>query len=303
MIVLVARRGGRRVLLPPRRGPLPVRRPAHASACAPSCPAPPPRRWRRRSRSEIEEVVNTVQGITRAAVHLRARHSPSSSSTFDLSRNIDVAAQDVRDKVATAIQQPAARRQAADHLEVRQRPGARPHGGGLRRTCPLRELTEIADKIVKVQLERALRRRRGAPGRRPRPRRSTSGSRRTASPPTGSPSPRCATRSCARTPTCPGGNVTAGLREQSLRTHGARRRSPRRSRTWWSPPSTGRPIRVRDIGRAEDGTKEQRSAGAAQRRADASSSRCAGSRAPTPWPSSRRPRRAWRAWRRSCPAT
>ena len=32
-----------------------------------------------------------------------------------------------------------------------------------------------------------------------------------------------------------------------------------RSTTWWSPTRDGAPIRIRDIGWAEDGTKEQRS--------------------------------------------
>src|SRR5437762_13597326 len=51
---------------------------------------------------KIEEVVNTIQGIN----ELRSISSPGNSLlivTFDLKRNIDVAAQDVRDKVAIAI--------------------------------------------------------------------------------------------------------------------------------------------------------------------------------------------------------
>ena len=45
----------------------------------------------------------------------------------------------------------------------------------------------------------------------------------------------------------------------TLRTLGPLRGRARASTRWWSPASTGRPIRVRDIGHAEDGTYEQRS--------------------------------------------
>src|SRR5439155_12555188 len=51
---------------------------------------------------KIEEVVNTVEGIE----ELRSISGPGNSfviATFNLSRNIDVAAQDVRDRVATVI--------------------------------------------------------------------------------------------------------------------------------------------------------------------------------------------------------
>src|SRR5919204_877401 len=51
---------------------------------------------------KIEEQVNTIQGVN----ELRSISSPGNSIviiTFNLNRNIDVAAQDVRDKVAIAI--------------------------------------------------------------------------------------------------------------------------------------------------------------------------------------------------------
>ena len=73
----------------------------------------------------------------------------------------------------------------------------------------LRELTEIADKIVKVQLERSARRGRGAASSAGSSARSTSGSTPTGSPPTSSRSPPCATRWSAQNADMPGGNVTA----------------------------------------------------------------------------------------------
>jgi ABC-type spermidine/putrescine transport system permease subunit II len=57
----------------------------------------------------------------------------------------------------------------------------------------------------------------------------------------------------------PGGNVTAGLNEASLRTMG-RVAEPRAFNDLVVATLSGVPIRVRDIGYAEDGTKEQRSA-------------------------------------------
>jgi len=57
----------------------------------------------------------------------------------------------------------------------------------------------------------------------------------------------------------PGGNVTAGLNEASLRTMG-RIAEPRSFNDLVVATLSGVPIRVRDIGFAEDGTKEQRSA-------------------------------------------
>jgi hydrophobic/amphiphilic exporter-1 (mainly G- bacteria), HAE1 family len=101
----------------------------------------------------IEEVVNTVDGIDT----LRSVSAAGISVvivTFKLDRDIDTAAQDVRDRVSTVIRDlpedalPAAVQKfdndSAPVLTV-----------ALSADRPLRELTEPADKIVKVQLERA----------------------------------------------------------------------------------------------------------------------------------------------------
>src|SRR5207244_600374 len=55
----------------------------------------------------------------------------------------------------------------------------------------------------------------------------------------------------------PGGNVTRGLNEQSLRTMG-RVADPKSFNDLVVATINGAPVRVRDIGWAEDGTKEQR---------------------------------------------
>src|SRR5206468_2235423 len=131
---------------------------------------------------KIEEVVNTIQGIN----ELRSISSPGNSLlivTFDLKRNIDVAAQDVRDKVAIAI-----------------------------RNLPRDIKAPIIAKTDNDQ-----------------------------------------------TPVLTGGNVTRGLNEQSLRTMG-RVADPKSFNDLVVATINGAPVRVRDIGWAEDGTKEQRSA-------------------------------------------
>src|SRR5215211_1688469 len=101
----------------------------------------------------IEEAVNTVEGIE----ELRSISGPGSSfviATFNLNRDIDTAAQDVRDRVATVIRDlprdvdpPVVSKfnnESSPVLTV-----------ALSADRPIRELTELADKIVKVQLERS----------------------------------------------------------------------------------------------------------------------------------------------------
>ena len=68
----------------------------------------------------IEEAINTVEGIT----ELRSVSGAGISSciaAFDLDRNIDVAAQDVRDRVARSSAALPARRCAAGRRQVQQR--------------------------------------------------------------------------------------------------------------------------------------------------------------------------------------
>src|SRR6185295_13295051 len=101
----------------------------------------------------IEEAVNTVEGIQ----ELRSVSSGASSvviATFALERNIDTAAQDIRDRVASVIrnlpddtQPPVIAKINNDSSPVIT--------VALSGNRSLRELTEYADKVVKVQLERS----------------------------------------------------------------------------------------------------------------------------------------------------
>ena len=65
----------------------------------------------------IEEVVNTVEGIE----ELRSVSGQGTSAviaTFNLNRDIDAAAQDVRDRVATVLNRLPSRCRSARHFEV-----------------------------------------------------------------------------------------------------------------------------------------------------------------------------------------
>src|ERR1044071_3558772 len=204
---------------------------------------------------KIEEVVNTVEGIQ----ELRSISGQGSSfiiATFSLSRDIDVAAQDVRDRVATVIRDlprdvdpPVVGKFNNDSSPVMTI--------ALSADRPVRELTELADKVVKVQIERSTGVGEvsvvGGLGRAINvwvdPDRLTAYQ-----------IPITAVRNAIvrQNADSPGGNVTSGSREQTLRTMG-RVADPKVFSDLVITNINGAPVRVRDIGWAEDGTKEQRS--------------------------------------------
>ncbi len=203
----------------------------------------------------IEETVNTVEGIS----EMRSVSGPGVSfviTTFNLDRNIDVAAQDVRDRVAGItgnlppdVDPPIVGKQDNDSTPVLTI--------ALSGNRPLRELTEIADKTVKVQLERAT----GVGEVR-----IVGGLERAiniwveADRLAAYQIPIGTVRAAIlrQNADAPGGNVTMGAREQVLRTLG-RIPDARGFDELVIATVDGTPIRVRDVGRAEDGTKEQRS--------------------------------------------
>jgi HAE1 family hydrophobic/amphiphilic exporter-1 len=203
----------------------------------------------------MEDVVNTIEGIQ----ELRSVNGAGASFvvvTFELNRDIDSAAQDVRDRVARVLRDlprdvdpPTIAKADTDQSPILSISLSGPRSQ--------RELTEIADKIVKTQLERA-------PG-------------------VGEVNiigglarainvwvdadrlaayriPITAVREAVarQNANIPGGNVTGPLREQTLRTMG-RFTDPNAFDDLVVATRNGSPIRVRDIGWAEDGTQEQRS--------------------------------------------
>ncbi|HEX7860903.1 MAG TPA: efflux RND transporter permease subunit [Verrucomicrobiae bacterium] len=203
----------------------------------------------------IEEAVNTVQGIR----ELRSVSGNGNSfviATFNLDRDVDEAAQDVRDRVAAAVRDlpEEADPPVVTKFDNDQSPVATLALSGER---SLRELTEIADKIVKPQLERS-------PG--VGEIEIIGGLERAIS--VWVDADRLAAYKIPITSVrdalvrqnsnIPGGNVTSESEERSLRTLG-RVQEPTDFNNLVIATVNGSPVRIRDVGDAEDGTKEQRS--------------------------------------------
>jgi HAE1 family hydrophobic/amphiphilic exporter-1 len=203
----------------------------------------------------IEDVINTVDGIS----ELRSVSGQGTSiviATFKLDRNLESAAQDVRDRVATLGRQlpedatpPVVQKFDNDSTPVITL--------ALTADRSIRELTELADKTVRVQLERV-----GGVGevqvvggldrainvwidaeRLAAYQLSISTIRQALS---------------RQNADVPGGNVTTGKEELTLRTLG-RFTDPRQFDDLVIANVNGSPVRLRDVGHVEDGTKEQRS--------------------------------------------
>jgi len=204
----------------------------------------------------LEEAVNTVEGIEQ----LRSISSAGSSLvavTFRLERDIEAAAQDVRERVATALRDlpPEAEPPIVSKFDNDQTPVLTLALSGPRARV---ELTELADKLVKPLLERSsgvgeVALVGGAPrainvwvdaGALAAYGLSITDVRATLA------------RENAETP---GGNLTGPGRESVLRTLG-RIEHPRGFGELVVAERGGVPIRVRDVARVEDGTKEARSA-------------------------------------------
>ena len=204
---------------------------------------------------KIEEVVNTVEGVE----ELRSISGDGTSfviATFSLNRNIDTAAQDVRDRVATVVRDlpedtdpPIISKFDNDSQPIITL--------ALSGDRTIRELTEIADKIVKVQLERSV----GVgevdlDGDLERTINIWVDADKLAA----YNLPITAVRDAIvqQNAEVPGGNVTGPLSERTLRTMGRFTDSKQFSEMVIATVN-GTPIRVSDIGRAEDGAREQRS--------------------------------------------
>ena len=204
---------------------------------------------------KIEQVVNTVEGI----VELRSISAQGTSvvfATFNLDRDIDTAAQDVRDRVATVIRDlprdvdpPIVNKFNNDSSPVMT--------VALSADRSVRELTELADKVVKPLLERST----GVGeisivGGLGRAINVWVDADRLAAYQIPITTVRAAI--IRQNADAPGGNVTSGTREQALRTMG-RIADPKIFNDLVVATIDGAPVHIRDIGFAEDGTKEQRS--------------------------------------------
>jgi HAE1 family hydrophobic/amphiphilic exporter-1 len=202
----------------------------------------------------IEEVLNTIEGIK----ELRSVNGSGSSFavvTFELAREIDAAAQDVRDRVATVLRDlprdtdpPIISKADTDQSPILTL--------ALSGDRSRRELTEMADKIVKTHIERSM----GVgevniQGGLERAISVWVDADRLAA----YRLPITAVRDAVarQNSNIPGGNVTGSLREQTLRTMG-RMTDPKAFNDLVIATRNGLPIRVSDVGWAEDGTKELR---------------------------------------------
>lgn len=203
----------------------------------------------------LEEAVNRVEGIN----ELRSVSAPGQSMlniTFNLNRDVDTAAQDVRDRVSSVIRRlpedidaPIILKQDSDNSPTLSI--------ALSGRMSIRELTEIADKIVKVPLERSA----GVGevqivGGLERAISIWVDADRLAAYKLPITEVRAALQQ--QNADLPGGNVTTDLNERTLRTVG-RFADAEQFNDLVIATRNGSPIRIRDIGRAEDGTKEQRS--------------------------------------------
>src|SRR5688500_9369187 len=102
----------------------------------------------------IEEAVNTVEGID----ELRSISGNGSSIvivTFNLDRDIDVAAQDVRDRIQTVLRDLPEDAEPPIVSKFNQNDSEPVLSIALSGERSLRELTELAEKTLKEQLERS----------------------------------------------------------------------------------------------------------------------------------------------------
>src|SRR5829696_7804471 len=205
----------------------------------------------------IEEVVNTVDGID----ELRSVSGPGISlviATFKLDRNLETASQDVRDRVATVINRlPEEARERPPVVQKFNNDSAPVITVALTGERSLRELTELGDKIVRPQFERV-----GGVGAV----QIVGGLDRSINVLIDAdrleayqlPITAVQTALSRQNADIPGGNVTTGREELTLRTMG-RYTDPRGFNDLVIANLGGSPVRVRDVGRVEDSTKEQRS--------------------------------------------
>jgi hydrophobic/amphiphilic exporter-1 (mainly G- bacteria), HAE1 family len=204
---------------------------------------------------QVEEVVNTVDGID----ELRSISGQGTSlviATFKLDRDLNTAAQDVRDRVNTLGRRlpedatpPVVQKFDNDSTPV--------ISISLAADRSLRELTELADKTARVQLERV-----SGVGEV----RVVGGIERAinvwvdADRLAAYQIPITTVRNALarQNADVPGGNVDTGREELVLRTLG-RYTDPKKFEDLTISSINGSPVKLRDIGRVEDGTKEQRS--------------------------------------------
>ena len=203
----------------------------------------------------LEEAVNTIDGID----ELRSVTGPGTAfiiATFKLDRDIETAAQDVRDRIAGVVRNLP--EDATPPVVFKFNNDSTPILTiSLTADRTLRELTELGDKTVRPQLERV-----GGVGEvavvggLDRSINVWIDAERLAA----YQIPITAVRQAIsrQNADVPGGNVVTGREELVLRTLG-RYTDARQMNDLVIANMGGSPVRLRDVGRVEDGSKEQRS--------------------------------------------
>src|SRR3954469_17155252 len=220
-------------------------------------PSAPPEQVETEVTEIIEEVVNTVEGID----ELRSISGEGSSAiiaTFDLSRNIETAAQDVRDRVSTVLKRLPA--EVDPPVVAKFNNDSQPViTVALYGDRSVRELSELADKVVKRQLERS----KGVGevqliGQLERSMNVWADANKLVA--YGIPITTVRDAIQRQNAEVPGGNLTGPTAERSMRIAG-RLTNQEEFNELVVAVKNGVPIRIKDLGRAEDGTKEPRSLG------------------------------------------
>jgi HAE1 family hydrophobic/amphiphilic exporter-1 len=203
----------------------------------------------------VEAAVNTVEGISEVR-SVSGSGNSTVTVVFNLDRDIDVATQDLRDRVA-AVTRSLPEDALPPVVSKFNSDNAPAISIALSGNLPLRELTEMADKVAKPRLERSA----GVGevtivGGLQRAINIWVDADRLAA--YRLPISEVHTALARQNQDAPGGNVTAGQVEHVLRTTG-RLTDPESFNDLVIKNVNGAPIRIRDIGWAEDGTKERRS--------------------------------------------
>ena len=202
----------------------------------------------------MEEAVNTVDGIVELS-SISASGSSVVIATFRLDRDIDSAAQDVRDRVGQVVRD-LPRDALAPAVSKFNNDSGSAMSIAVSGSRPLRELTELVDKRIKPFLERA-----SGVGEV----RLDGGYQRAVSvwldafrlSAYGIPVTKVREALVRQNADLPGGNVTTPSTERTLRTMG-RFMAPADFLDLVVETRAGVPIRIRDLGTAEDGTAEPR---------------------------------------------
>ena len=203
---------------------------------------------------KIEEAVNTISGIDQL-VSISAEGVSQVVIAFELEKNADVAAQEVRDRVNSVLRQLP--RDADPPVIEKIDPDAAPVLSlAVSAEAPIRDVTEFSDKVLRRQLESVL----GVGqiqliGGRLRQINVVADPGRLSA--LGLTAAEVSQALASQNVQLPGGRVEQGLRDLTLRTYG-RVTKPASFGDILVANRNGVPVRVSDIGRVDDSTEDAR---------------------------------------------